>query len=281
MSLLTTTRRLQTTHVTVGGTTAAYPSAPKYPTSLSILGVQLSPVSVDDVHSYIVRVIEHNERALIMHSNVHCVNLCQKLSWLREFINQAHLVFCDGDGVRWGARVLGMNPPPKITYDRWIWQLAELADQRGYSCFFFGGKPGIAEEAAKRISQRFPRLQIAGTQHGYINKDGADNDKIIAAINQAKPDILILGFGMPIQEKWLRDHWERVDAHVMLTGGAVFDYVSGNAKRAPGWMIRFNLEWLFRLWQEPGRLFARYVWGNPYFLAKICQQKLFSRNGSR
>jgi len=279
--MLSTKRRLPTSSVEIGGVCASYPSAPKYPTSLSILGVRLNPVSVDDVHGYIDRVIERNERALIMHSNVHCVNLCQKISWLREFINDSHLVFCDGDGVRWGARMLGMNPPPKITYDRWIWQLADLAEKRGYRCFFFGGRPGIAEEAARRITERFPRLQIVGTQHGYVDKDGPDNENVIAAINRAKPDILVLGFGMPVQEKWLRDHWKHVDAHVMLTGGAVFDYASGNSRRAPGWMIRFNLEWLFRLSQEPRRLFTRYVCGNPYFLAKICQELLLPRDGER
>jgi len=252
-----------------------YRPAPNYQTSLSILGVQLSPVSVDDVHRYIVEVIENGERALVMHLNVHCVNLCQKHAWMRDFINQANMVFCDGDGVRWGARILGMNPPPKITYDRWIWQLAELADERGYRCYFFGGRPGVAEAAAKNIGRRFPRLRIVGTQHGYIDKSGAENDGVISDINRAKPDILILGFGMPIQEQWLCDNWHKVNAHVLLTGGAVFDYASGTAKRAPAWMIRWNLEWLFRLFQEPRRLFARYIWGNSYFLARICQDKFF------
>jgi len=263
------------------GQSARYPSAPRYPSSLSILGVQLSPVSVDDLHSYIVRVIEQKQRALIMHMNVHCANLCQKHSWLRNFLNQAQLVFCDGDGVRWGARILGLNPPPKITYDRWIWQLAELADKKGYRFFFFGGKPGVAEEAARKICQRFPGLEIAGTHHGYINQEGEENNRVIDLINQAKPDILLLGLGMPIQEKWLCDHWRSVDAHVLLTGGAVFDYASGNARRAPAWMIRLNLEWLFRLLQEPGRLCVRYVWGNPYFMLRILQEKWFPRNGTK
>jgi N-acetylglucosaminyldiphosphoundecaprenol N-acetyl-beta-D-mannosaminyltransferase len=261
--------------------TCDYRLAPSYQTSLSILGVQLNPVSVDDVHQYIVRVIEQGERALVMHLNVHCVNLCQKHGWLRDFMNQANMVFCDGDGVRWGLRILGMSPPPKITYDRWIWQLAELAEQQGYRCYFFGGRPGVAEAAARNISQRFPRLKIVGTQHGYFDKLGAENDRVVAEINRAKPDILILGFGMPTQEQWLRDNWHTVDAHVLLTGGAVFDYVSGRARRAPAWMIRWHLEWLFRLLQEPRRLFKRYIWGNPYFMAKICQEKLFPRHSTK
>lgn len=252
-----------------------YLSASPYQESVSILGAQLSPVSVPDVHNYIDRVIERDERALVLHLNVHGMNLCKKYPWLNDFMNQAQMVFCDGDGVRWGARLLGFVAPPKITYDRWIWQLAELAEQRGHRLFLLGGKPGIAEAAATRIQQRFASLQIAGTYHGYFRKDGPENDEVIAKINETKPDILVVGFGMPIQERWLRDHWQKVDCHIFLTGGAVLDYAAGNAKRAPKWMIRGNLEWLFRLIQEPRRLFVRYLWGNPYFMARVLREKWF------
>ncbi|MEX2092862.1 MAG: WecB/TagA/CpsF family glycosyltransferase, partial [Pirellulales bacterium] len=158
-------------------------------------------------------------------------------------------------------------------YDRWIWQLAELADQKGYRVFFLGGEPGVAAEAAKNIQRRFPRLKFVGTHHGYFKKTGEETEQVIAAINQARPDILVLGFGMPVQEKWLRDNWNNVEAHVFLTGGAVFDYASGRASRAPAWMIRFNLEWLYRFMQEPKRLFIRYFWGNPYFMCKVLLEK--------
>ncbi|MGD9632904.1 MAG: WecB/TagA/CpsF family glycosyltransferase [Pirellulales bacterium] len=258
-----------------------YPSAPQYEGALSILGAQLSPVSVDELHRYIGEVIEQRQRALILHLNVHCVNLCQKYRWFKDFINQAHLVFCDGDGVRWGAKMLGLSAPPKITYDRWIWQLAELADKNGYRVYFLGGEPGVAAAAAERIGQRFPQLKFVGTQHGYFDKSGSENEQAIAAINEARPDILVLGFGMPIQEQWLRDNWQQIEAHVMLTGGAVFDYASGRARRAPAWMIRLNLEWLYRFSQEPKRLFKRYLWGNPYFMWKIMQAKWLPRRSVR
>jgi N-acetylglucosaminyldiphosphoundecaprenol N-acetyl-beta-D-mannosaminyltransferase len=258
-----------------------YPCARPYEVAFSILGAQLNPVSVDDVHDYISDVIERQERAMILHLNVHCVNLCQKYKWLRDFVNQAQMVFCDGDGVRLAAKLLGLAAPPKITYDRWIWQLTEFADQKEYRVFFLGGKPGVADEAAENIKSRFPKLKIVGTHHGYFQKDGAENEQVIAKINQAKPDILVLGFGMPVQEQWLRDNWQDVEAHVFLTGGAVFDYASGRAKRAPSWMIRLNLEWLHRFMQEPQRMWVRYVWGNPYFMFKILQSKLVPRQSAK
>jgi N-acetylglucosaminyldiphosphoundecaprenol N-acetyl-beta-D-mannosaminyltransferase len=254
-----------------------YPPTTPHGEALSVLGVRLNPVTSDGVHRHIERVIDSKQKSLILNLNVHCVNLCLKHEWLKDFINQAHLVFCDGDGIRWAARLLGYTPPPKITYDRWIWQLAELADKRRYRLFFLGGKPGVAKEAAENLRQRFPTLQIAGTNHGYIQMQGDENERLIAKINDAKPDIFVIGLGMPRQEQWLRDNWTRVDCHVFLTGGAVFDYAAGRAKRAPAWMIRFQLEWLFRLMQEPRRLFRRYVCGNPYFLARVLQEKWLKR----
>ena len=130
-----------------------YPPAPAYKYALSILGVHLNCVSVADVHSFIERVIDGHERALILNLNVHCVNLCLKHQWLKNFINQAQMVFCDGDGVRWGARILGRDIPPKITYDRWIWQLCEFVEHRGFGLYFLGGKPGVAAAAANAHSR--------------------------------------------------------------------------------------------------------------------------------
>ncbi len=253
---------------------SSYPVDSNYGKALDILGVQVHPVGVPEVHGYIEKVIAEEKKALVLNVNIHCVNLALHSPWLRDFLNAAQMVFCDGDGVRWGLRILGMNPPPKITYDRWLWQLAELAAEKEYSFYFLGGKPGVAEEAAGKIRERFPAVRFAGTQHGYFEKSGPENERVIEEINAARPDILILGFGMPVQEAWLKANWERVHAHIFLTGGAAFDYAAGRARRAPGWMIRANLEWLFRLYEEPKRLFRRYIYGNPYFMFRVFCEKI-------
>ena len=242
--------------------------------AVSFLGLNLHPVSADEVHEFIGKVIRDRQKAIVLHLNIYGVNLALELKWMKDFFNESQLVFCDGDGVRWGTRLLGLPVPPKITYDRWIWQLADFCEKKHFRLFFLGGKPSVASLAVERLREKYPGLEVVGVRHGYFEKEGSENEDIIAEINRQKPDILIVGLGMPIQEKWLMDNWEKIDANIFLTGGAVFDYASGKAKRAPRWMIRLQLEWLFRLLQEPRRLFLRYAIGIPYFLFRVILEKL-------
>ena len=252
----------------------SYPEASTKAGVIHVLGLNLHPVSVNEIHQFISEVIQHGEKALVLNLNINAVNLALKYEWFKQLINQSQLVFCDGDGVRWGMRLLGESIPPKVTYDRWILQLSDFCEKEQYRLFFLGGKPGIAALAAGKLKIKYPKLQILGVLDGYFQKRGLENKRIIAEINRQKPDILIVGFGMPLQEKWLSENWQKVDAHIFLTGGAVFDYVSGRAKRAPQWMIQANLEWLFRFIQEPRRLFSHYVFGIPYFFFRIFLEKM-------
>ena len=251
-----------------------YRPAPRKLGAFDLGGIPVHAVSVEEVHEFIENTIQREEKALVLNVNINCVNLAWRNPWLQEFLNEAPLVFCDGDGVRWALKLLGYAPPPKITYDRWIWQLCEFCDKKKLTLYFLGAKPGVAERARNRLKSQHSGLRVVGVQDGYFEKEGIENERVIAAINQLKPDILLLGFGMPFQERWLRDHWKRLDVHIFLTGGAVFDYAAGLAKRAPGWMIRWNLEWLYRLVREPKRLFARYAFGIPYFFFRVFIAKL-------
>ncbi len=238
------------------------------------MGLPVDCVSVEDIHAFMQDVISKKAKALVLNVNIHCVVLALKNPWLFEFLKKAELIFCDGDGVRWGLQLLGRQPPPKVTYDRWIWQLAEWCEGRGYRLFFLGAKPGVAREAAERLKARYPGLQIAGAEHGHFRHEGPENEEMIARIQAARADILILGFGMPLQEKWLAQNAARVDVRIFLTGGAVFDYAAGRARRAPEWMIKSHLEWLYRVIREPRRLFMRYALEIPYFFYKILQTRI-------
>ena len=242
---------------------------------IDIFKVQIAPLTVEELHSHIAEYVQAKQHHLTLHVNVHGLNLAYEQKWLREFLNQAALVFCDGAGVIWGAKILGRHIPQRITYADWMWQLAEFAAQKGFAFYFLGAKPGIVEQAAVRLKTNFPQLKIVGVHHGYFDKshNSAENKAIIQQINAAQPDILIVGFGMPLQEQWLSENWEQINAHVALTGGAVFDYLSGELQRAPTWMTNNGLEWLGRLFIEPRRLWRRYIVGNPLFIWRVIKQK--------
>ncbi|MGC9360295.1 MAG: WecB/TagA/CpsF family glycosyltransferase, partial [Anaerolineae bacterium] len=155
-----------------------------------------------------------------------------------------------------------------------MWDLAAAASELGISMAFVGAAPGVAAKAAQRLRDAHPDLRVEALHHGYFDKsDGASEGKaVIDAINAMSPDILVVGFGMPIQERWLAANWSHIDAGLALTGGGAFDYVSGERQRAPAWMTDHALEWLGRLVIEPRRLWRRYLVGNPLFVWRVFKQ---------
>jgi N-acetylglucosaminyldiphosphoundecaprenol N-acetyl-beta-D-mannosaminyltransferase len=246
---------------------------------IDILGVGVRPLTVDDLHQQLAEIIDRGDRAQVLHVNVHGLNLADEQPWLREVLNRAEIVFCDGAGVILGARLLGHHIPERITYADWMWQLADFAVERGYSLYFLGAKPGVAQAAADHLLTHYPGLKIVGVQHGYFNQSVGhpENNAVVDHINEARPNILIVGMGMPLQERWLRDNWHCLNTNIALTGGAVFDYLSGELQRAPRWMTDNSLEWLGRLLIEPQRLWRRYLVGNPRFLWRVLRQRSAAR----
>lgn len=243
---------------------------------VDVLGIPIDPVTVDTLHEALLRFVREDARATVMHANVHAINLAHRHPWFGDILQNADLVFCDGAGVILGARLLGQHLPERITYADWMWTLAALCARERLSLFLLGGKPGVADAAARRLRERTPDLRIAGVHHGYFNKaPGAPESQAVAtAINRARPQILVVGMGMPIQERWVAENRSRLDVPVIFTAGAALDYASGELRRAPRWMTSHGLEWLGRLVIEPRRLAGRYLLGNPLFLARVIWARL-------
>jgi len=247
---------------------------------INILGVYIHPCTVQELHQEIKELIDNKVHALILHTNVHGLNLAYNQLWLRDFLNSAQVNFCDGSGVVLGARILGENIPERITYADWTWKIAEFSEANQFTFFFLGAEPGIAEKAAARLQKQYPNLKIVGIHHGFFDKapNSPENQEVIQKINAVKPNILLLGFGMPLQEKWLMENWGAIDANIALTGGAVFDYISGELNRAPKWITDSGFEWLGRLVIEPRRLWRRYLIGNPLFMWRIIKYRFYEKN---
>jgi N-acetylglucosaminyldiphosphoundecaprenol N-acetyl-beta-D-mannosaminyltransferase len=241
-----------------------------------VLGTQVSLLNKENLLQRVARSCDSKQRLTILSGNIHSFNLAYKNQWLRDFFNQADIVRLDGAGLRLGAKLLGMDTPPRMTWADFAWDLAQVCEQNDFALFFLGAKPGVAEKAAQQLQAKYPRLRFVGIQDGYFNKEkgSVENIAVIQQINAAQPDILVVGFGMPLQERWLSQNWEELNTTVTLTGGAVFDYISGELQRAPKWMTDHGLEWLGRLLIEPRHLWKRYIVGNPLFLWRVLKQRL-------
>lgn len=260
------------------------PPPPPVPPGPPVLleGIPVHPFTVESLHEYMGAVLAARRRARILNVNVHAMNLAHRLPAFRVLLQEAEAVFCDGEGVRLAARLTGQRLPARITYADWLWQLAAWCAAGGRTLYFLGARPGVAAEAAERLVAAHPGLRIVGVRHGYWGREGVSDEEVVAAIDACRPDVLVLGLGMPWQELWLGSWWERLTTSIVLTGGACFDYASGRLARCPSWMRRRGLEWLYRLLQEPRRLVARYALGNPWFLGRILIGRLRpSQRGAR
>jgi N-acetylglucosaminyldiphosphoundecaprenol N-acetyl-beta-D-mannosaminyltransferase len=247
--------------------------------TVNVLGVRIALVCLEDVLEKIQQTIRAGERALITHTNVTGLCIACEQAWYRNFLNHSDLVFCDGMGVSLGARILGYEIPQRFTLADWIHPLILLGLENGYSFFFLGNPPEIAERAAGCLHARYPSLEISGTQHGFFDKTPGhpENEAVIKRILAAKPDILLTGMGMPLQEEWLAENWDKIDVPVGITCGALFEYLSGDLRRGPKWMTEHYLEWLARIFISPRRYLKRYIRDNSFFLYRIMTQKILGK----
>lgn len=229
-------------------------------------------VDKESLHAAIHASIAGNLTDVFAYSNINAINLAQEDQSLRDFLNRAHVVYCDGEGVRLGARLLGFHLPPRIVLTYFIWELCRDAEARGYKLFFLGSESDKVNEAVRRIRDRFPLIRIVGCHHGFFPKTGEESDRVVEIIRAARPDILFVGFGMPLQENWIAANLHRLEVKAILPCGSMIDYAAGQKSLAPAWMSDHGLEWLYRLGQEPGRLWKRYLIGNPLFLLRVLWQ---------
>jgi N-acetylglucosaminyldiphosphoundecaprenol N-acetyl-beta-D-mannosaminyltransferase len=242
------------------------PNAPR----VDVLGAPLDLMTVPDLLAHITASAKGQSKAIVTYANVHTVNLSRRIAWYRSFLHSATAVYCDGIGLMGGARVLGwpISHQNVMTAPDFLDELGQHCSRDGLSIYLLGGEPGVADAAVRRLEARAPGIMAYG-HHGFFAKSGPENDSVIDAINAASPDILCIGFGSPLQERWVIDNLERLDARVFFPVGACLDYYSGRAVRCPAIVSRLGVEWLFRLAAEPQRLWRRYLVGNPRFLADV------------
>jgi N-acetylglucosaminyldiphosphoundecaprenol N-acetyl-beta-D-mannosaminyltransferase len=242
-------------------------------------GLPVHPVRLAELIAWLAEAAGRPERSTVFYANVHAANLARRDAAFRAAFERADLVFCDGQGLRLAAALLGQPLPERFTPPDWIDRLAAVCAAQGEGLFLLGGRPGVAEQAAATLRARHPGLRTAA-HHGYFLASPADEAAAIAAVRAFRPGVLLVGLGMPLQERWLLERRDELDAAVALTVGALFDYLAGTVRRGPRWLTDRGFEWLCRLWYEPRRLWRRYLLGNPAFFLRILRQRLGAGRGS-
>ena len=194
--------------------------------------------------------------------NVDHTVILQQHAELRAAYAGAGLVLADGFPVVLASKLVGRPLPALVPGSDLVPALfAAAAEHRGVKVFLLGAAPGVAQRAAERIQQRWPAVEVVGCYSPPLGfeHDDAENARIIAQVNAAQPDLLVLGFGAPKQELWIAKHQAQLRAKCALCVGATIDFLAGEKRRAPVWMRRLRLEWLHRVATEPRRLFKRYA----------------------
>lgn len=240
--------------------------------SIDILGVAVATATMDAAVDAVEAACDSGKTARLFYANAHTLNLAWRDPRYRAVLSDADLVLNDGAGVALAARLQGTRFPANLNGSDFNPRILELAARRGWPVFLLGAAPGVAKRSAQEMRKRIPSLHVCGTQHGYF--DQQETESVVAAIRDSGAEVLMVALGNPLQELFIDEHIEATGARLGVGVGAFLDFTAGEVPRAPAWMNRLGIEWLYRLAREPGRLWRRYMVGNPVFLARLLRQRL-------
>lgn len=258
----------------VGGLLAGGAPRPSPPT-LSFFDVTITNTSMAEAIDWMVMRVKRRQKARVAFVNPDCLNIAYRHAAYKKSLMEADQVLPDGIGIHLGCRILGVSLNENVNGTDLFPRLCERAVKENMSLFLLGAKPGVAQAAAEAMQKRYPGLRIAGTRDGYF--DQTETAGVINAINKSGAEFLLVAMGAPRQDLWLEEHGRQLNPAIRMGVGGLFDFYSGRIPRAPLWMREIGLEWVYRLLQEPGRMWRRYVIGNPLFLFRVWRQK---RQGS-
>ena len=224
---------------------------------VEILGVPVASLTMREAVEQVEHWMDERRGALIATANAEMIMNATRDEELLEILRAADLVVPDGAGTVWAAHHLGHSMPERVAGYDLTQELLKRAPEKHRRVFFFGSAPGVAEKARQKAEALYPGIQVVGVRNGYFNE--AEEPEIIREIREAEPDLLLAALGVPKQEKWLKKHKKELGVPVSIGVGGTLDVMAGTVKRAPLWMQKAKLEWLFRGILQPkrvGRLLA-------------------------
>jgi N-acetylglucosaminyldiphosphoundecaprenol N-acetyl-beta-D-mannosaminyltransferase len=243
------------------------------PPRVHVLGLRIDNLSMADAVNEIVRRAEARQPTQVCFLNADCVNIACRDAEYRRTLRQSPLVLADGIGLKIAGKLLGRDIRQNVNGTDLFPRLCDALAGSGLRLFLLGARPGVAEAVARWSTKQYPRLRVVGWRDGYFS--GEEEPAVLRQIAASGADVLLVAFGAPRQDVWIERNLAATGASVALGVGGLFDYYSGRIPRAPQWMRELCLEWLFRVYQEPGRLWKRYFLGNGLFLARVLGERLW------
>jgi N-acetylglucosaminyldiphosphoundecaprenol N-acetyl-beta-D-mannosaminyltransferase len=239
----------------------------------NLLGVQVSEFHLAAASAEMAEAVAGDRRVYACTCPVYTLMQGHERLEVRAALNQADWVTPDGMPVVWALKLLGAQDVGRVYGPDLMLALSELSAQRGYAQYYLGGAPGVADELAGVMQRRVPGLKVAGTFcPPFRELTPAEEEAMIAHVNASGAHVVWVGLGSPKQDLWMGRYRPRLTPPLLVGVGAAFDFFTGRAAQAPGWMQTSGLEWLFRLASEPRRLWRRYLIYNPRFMFQLALQ---------
>ena len=240
---------------------------------MNILGVNVSAIDMEQAVKAIYSWVRHREQNYVCIRDVHGIIHCQDDEEYRRIHDYAGMVTPDGMPIVWMAHWLGFKQVKRVSGPDLMASVFEHSAENGYSHYFYGGEQSVVERLIDSVGIRYPGLQIAGYESPPFRPLTAKEDAAaLQRINKTGADVLWVGLGTPRQEKWMADRVAELNVPVIIGVGAAFNFLIGEVARAPVWMQKTGLEWLFRLASEPQRLWRRYLLVTPRFIPLAVMQ---------
>lgn len=242
-----------------------------------VLGVKIGGTNLFLTCDVIKKWVMDKVKTYICIAPVATIMDCQKDPKYREIINGSGITTPDGMPVVWLGKMKGMKKIARTYGPDLMLELCKNGQQEGLTHYFYGGLEEVNQKLIHRLKSQFENIKIGGSfAPSFRNIGELEDDQVIKKINNANADVLWVGLGSPKQDYWMYNHREKLNVPVMIGVGAAFDFLSGSKKQAPRWMQVSGLEWLFRLCQEPRRLWKRYLVGNTIFVYLILKEAIFN-----
>ena len=234
---------------------------------VNFFGAKIDPLTMPETLDVVAEIIE--QRKMTQHVVVNAAKLVmmQKDKELRDIVNSCGLINADGQGIVWGARLLGVGVPERVAGIDLFTNIVHMASERNYKLYFLGATQNVVTKVVELFQSKYPKLQVAGFHDGYFK--GSEETKIVEDIRHSQADVLFVAMGSPKKEIFISKYMRDMSVPFVMGVGGSFDVVAGVTKRAPLWMQRVGLEWFYRFLCEPKRMWRRYLVTNTVYLGMI------------